>query len=56
MSLINLKRLKRKPSEKVKVSITTVKIWYYQDEVNYAFTMQQFIDYLEKIRNIEVVL
>ena len=56
MSLRNLKRLKRKPTERIKVSITTVKIWYYQDEMDYAFTLQQFIEYLEKFRNIEVVL
>lgn len=56
MSLRDLKRLKRKPTERIKVSITTVKIWYYQDEMNYAFTLQQFIEYLEKFRNIEVVL
>ena len=41
---------------KLKVRLETVKLWYYKDEMSYAFTLQQFIEYLEKFRNIEVVL
>ena len=56
MSLRNLKMLKKKTIGKIEVSMATVKMWYYQDEMSYAFTLQQFIEYLEKFRNIKVVL